>query len=627
MVMQSKFYIVLCVFWLLLPPLTMCQTVEVKEGFFFLDGKKFFIKGIGYEVGATPGILPWEHTFDPDQLHFDINRILSGGYNTIRTWAALTDEELTLLQQYDIKIIMGIWIDPHGDFADPGFIDNAKSIVTDVLNYSRSYDNIIAYLIMNEPLPEDIARAGYNETVFLWSQLINIIHTKHPDRPVCIANTCNGTFIDSQIFDFSAYNVYIYNPVTVNYLHGYMDYVSYLKQLSIPIKPLVITEYGLSVSPSGPGNWGYGGNSLIEQVQGDVFMYKSLVDGGASGSCIFNYSDGWWKSGNEFQHDDYAEEWFGLVEYTNLSDNLGQERPIWDAVKNFQSAIITQPHSSEIYNTKVPFEVFLNDTIERIEILLEDEIVYQKQVDSDYFLDTILFETQDVVDALLVFNCYAADNNLIKSEEKSILITTNELTLPTIDISIENDNFWQSGTVEVNYQINRESEFESDDRLDYVFYPHIGFDYGQSYNTIMPISDTYNFSSWHNISSVVDVFTVGAAFNITYNGFKKRIVNQLTLSRLNGSPNNVANEIEDALILSVFPNPAHNIISLKFDDKVLVVNFKYAIYNSMGAIVKHVSEVSMDQPIDIISLSPGVYYIEITLSDEPLSTVKKIVKI
>ena len=96
------------------------QHLEVKNDYFYIDGEKFFVKGIGYEIGALPGELPWEKTFNPNQLHFDIQRILSAGYNTIRTWAPFSNEELNLLQAYDIKIIMGIWIDPHADFSDPG---------------------------------------------------------------------------------------------------------------------------------------------------------------------------------------------------------------------------------------------------------------------------------------------------------------------------------------------------------------------------------------------------------------------------------------------------------------------------------------------------------------------------
>lgn len=610
---------------LLFPFLGLAQHVAIKNNSFYIDGQKFFVKGIGYEPGATPGKLPWERTFDPIQLRFDIQRILAGGFNTIRSWAPFTAQELDILQQYDIKIIMGIWIDPNGNFSDTTFVDEAKRIVTEVLSYSKNYDNIIAYLIMNEPLPSTIANAGYKETVTLWKDLINIIHSQHPNRPVSISNSSNGTFISSKVFDFSAYNVYIYNPVTVNYLHGYRDYIEYLNHLNHFRSPLIITEYGLSVSPNGPGHWGYGGNSLTEQLEGDLHMFKSLVDGGATGSCVFNYSDGWWKGGNEFIHNDNAEEWFGLIEYTSLTDNFGQERQVWKAVKAFQSAIITQPRSSEIYTTNVPVEVFMNDTVEWVEIMIDNQLIFRRQVFSNYLADTLHFAIYDKKDATLVFNCYDADNNLVKSEEKSILITAKELVLPTIKISLINDNYWQKGYADVYYQVNSSHDFTSSSRLDYIYYPHVGFDYGQKFQINLPPDTYFNFTTHHAIDANVDVFTVGAAFNVTYNSFKKRIVNQLTLSRINDLTDTA--DVQLSNCIRIYPNPVKEFFSVYNTDNNLAMHFSYAIFDNIGKLVKKTENAEWSKPISINTLSRGIYYIRIIPSGLFLPITKKIVKI
>ena len=536
--------------------------VEVKNNSFYIDGKKFFIKGIGYEIGALPGELPNERKFNPDQLHFDIRRILSGGFNTIRTWAAFTEQELEVLRQYDIKIIMGIWIDPAGDFSNTQFVDNAKTIVNDVLSYSKNYNNIIGYLIMNEPHPTAVLGAGYQHTVNLWTELVNIIHSQHPNRPVSIANTPNGTYIHPHIFDFSAYNVYIYNPVTVNYLHGYRNHIDYLQQLNSSDHPLIITEYGLSVSPTGPGGWGYGGNSLSEQESGDVYMYKSLVDGGANGACIFNYSDGWWKADDEFVHSDLPEEWFGLIEYSSLSDKQGHERPVWKAIRDFQSAIIAQPRSEEIYIDKVPVEIFFNDTIKKIKVLLEDKLIYQRDMTDDYLLDTLEINYKDVKDVRLVFNCYDDKNNLIKTEEKSILITATELTLPTLQLSV-NSNCWQPNQVNVTYKVTKSTDFTVSPTFDYVYYPHIGFDYGQKFSSIIGNQNQVEISGRHSISGNIDVFTVGAAFNIYYNGFQKRIFNQMTISRHDLSTGVEENTfVESSLAIRILGDPHSGSLTL-----------------------------------------------------------------
>ncbi|HYX05363.1 MAG TPA: T9SS type A sorting domain-containing protein [Bacteroidales bacterium] len=603
---------------------TNAQQVELKNNFFNLDGQKFFIKGIGYEAGALPGEVPWEKTFNPNQLRFDIERILSGGFNTIRTWAPFTKEELDVLKEYNIRIIMGIWIDPTGNFSNPSFVDAAEKTVNDVLSYSNDYDNIIAYLIMNEPLPDVIFGSGYDKTTALWGKLIDIIHAKHPGRPVSIANTCNGTYIDPNTFDFNAYNVYIYNPVTVNFLHNYRSYVKYLAQLDPAQLPLIITEYGLSVSPTGPGNLGYGGNSLTEQEEGILYMYKSLVDGGAGGSCVFNYSDGWWKAGDEFVHNDAPEEWFGLVEYANLEDNQGEKRPAWDAVRDYQSAIITQPVSAGIYTDSVTVEMFLNDTIDHVDILLNNSLLSQEHMESLYMIDTLVFAYNEMTDMTLVFNCYDADNSLVKSEKKNILIAPGEVNLPSIKI-ITNENIWQSGSVTVDYKINKSGGFTIDPTLDYIFYPHVGFDYGQRYQMAMPASDQATVTKQYDIGSNIDVFTIGAAFDIHFNTFMKRIANQATFTRTNVSVDEAENKIYSSDPVNIYPNPTTKFFSLSLSSSSESSVFDYVIYNTAGIIVREDHKIRWDCPVDVSSLLPGIYYILIETAKFKTSIAKKLV--
>ena len=107
--------------------------IELKNHFFYIDGVKFFIKGTGYEVGAYPGVVPWDRPFNQDVLESDLKRIVDGGFNTIRTWNAFTNQELQVVQKYNLKIIMGIWIDPAGDFSDPVFVNTSLQLIRNVL--------------------------------------------------------------------------------------------------------------------------------------------------------------------------------------------------------------------------------------------------------------------------------------------------------------------------------------------------------------------------------------------------------------------------------------------------------------------------------------------------------------
>jgi hypothetical protein len=97
---------------------------------------------------------------------------------------------------------------------------------------------------------------------------------------------------------------------------GYRGYVEDVKRRLTKDKPLVVTEFGLSVSEKGDGR-GYGGNTLEEQRDGVVALWDDVLSAGAAGGCAFMWIDGWWKSGDEARLDDGA------------CVALSNERPWW----------------------------------------------------------------------------------------------------------------------------------------------------------------------------------------------------------------------------------------------------------------------------------------------------------
>jgi len=598
--------------------------VELKEGFFFINDEKYFIKGIGYEVGAIPGQLPWEREFDEELLVFDMNRILSAGFNTIRTWGAFTDEELQVLSSFDIKIIMGIWIDPHGDFNDPSFVASAINEVNSVLSYSKNSPNIIAYIIMNEPLPETIFAAGYKNAVELWAQLIEIIHQEHPEIPVTIANTCNGTYIDPGTFDFSAYNVYPYNPATVNFSHKYLAYIEYLNGLRNDDKPLIITEYGLSVSPTGPGNWGYGGNTLQEQIDGIMYMYRALIDGGAAGSCVFNYSDGWWKGGNEYQHDDNPEEWFGLVEYQHLNDKYGTLRPVWEEVKTYLRAIVTSPKNAGIYYNEIPVEIFGSDTIQSVEIYRNNMLVYSGDFSGNYLTASISVTVNGMEDKTWDFIFYDEYNNILKEEQLTFLCSEMTVELPVITITTEPEIFEEPGVAEAIYNISYYEDFIHSDYINYTFYPHIGWDFGFTFSKSYPQSVSgYEFSNYHSFGDNAHVITFAAGFDIYYNSFSKRIYNQLTLP-VGYALGMDENPPEDFESFKLLPNPANDYFRIESSNQQLIP-VSYQLFDLFGNLIfAGTTQTAFHN--DIGFLQTGLYIVEVNFGSERCGVFKLIKK-
>ncbi len=99
-------------------------SIELKDNWYYLNGQRFFIKAIGYEIGARPGQHPYEEVRadDLDLLKFDLKVIKEGGYNTIRTWSEFSEAQLKLVQESGLKLIMGLEVNPEKDYGDPAFV-------------------------------------------------------------------------------------------------------------------------------------------------------------------------------------------------------------------------------------------------------------------------------------------------------------------------------------------------------------------------------------------------------------------------------------------------------------------------------------------------------------------------
>ncbi|OGU77863.1 MAG: hypothetical protein A2W11_00030 [Ignavibacteria bacterium RBG_16_35_7] len=509
--------------------LSIPQNLEIIDGWYYINGEKFFVKGIGYETHTRPGQVPWVYSFNPDLIQFDLNRIKSAGFNTIRTWGALTEEELQIVEQSGLKIIFGIWIDPQGNFSDTNFVAQVYNHVNDVLNYSANYNSIIGYLIMNEPQVQHIYNVGAQSLLNLWNQIINLIHNRHPGIPVSFSNTMIGDYINMEIFDFAAYNAYIYNPVTISNSHGYSGFLNYLKENRADNMPFIITEYGLSVSPGDTNNgYGYGGNTIEQQATGNLLMYRGLIDADAQGNCVFQYHDGWWKGGNEYVHDPNPEEWFGLIEFSGLNDIYGSPRPVWEMYGKYNKAIITNPKNEHIYKNVIPLEFFLTNEVASFNVVMNDSILYSNSINSSHYLDEFVLNLDDdIKDVTLDFHFFDSNTDTIKSESISILYTKNDIELPSLTIETLG-SFVPGSRNYVQMKVVTNSLFSIDNnKIDYVLHPHIGFDPGIVKSNLLTFNDSICIQfGYFDVPAETKVATFAAGITIRHGDFTKRIADQ-----------------------------------------------------------------------------------------------------
>ncbi len=528
---QFVFIAVFCVIQIL-----KVSGFEIRDDWYYIDGDKYFIKGLGYEPHTRPGQTPWEYQFNAATIQTDMQHINAAGFNTIRTWDALSEEELQVVNSSGLKILMGIWIDPHGAYGDPVFISDALNYVNRILDYSRDFECILAYIIMNEPQVADILSGGADALVDLWQNIISLVQDRHPGVPVTFSNTAVGDYIRSDLFQICAYNLYIYNPVLISNTHGYTEFCHIIKENRAVNKPFIITEFGLSVSPGTPGDtYGYGGNTLEQQTTGNLLMYRGLIDGGAQGGCVFQYHDGWWKAGNPDSHDPNPEEWFGLNEFDSYPTSIsGTARPVWQAFSKYNQAIVYQPQNGGIYPEKIPVELFLTEAVDNFTVSIDDSIIFTQKTPTQYFQAEIpLSHSCDVVDLQPVFRFYDNQDTLLKLETISILSAPGQITLPTLAIRSIPEDVNQAGTLHLIAELLMDSIFSiENNQLDYGYFPHLGFHPGEARQTEIQLQyNHWQFTDNFSITNETMVVTLGAGLTMHFGAFRKRISAQKILSR------------------------------------------------------------------------------------------------
>lgn len=526
----SKPFLLLNLAALLSHSALLSQAERIRDGHFYIDGQRFFVKGIGYETHTRPGQVPWVYRFDRALIELDLQRIKTAGFNTIRTWGALSEEELKLVQQSGLKILFGIWLDPEGPFGTSAYSQAALTEVRRVLAFSKKYDCILGYLIMNEPQVENIFKGDAAALASIWQNVTRLIAVEHPGVPVSFSNTIIGDFIRTDFWGFAAYNAYMYNPVTITASHGYAGYLELLKHARASNMPMVITEFGLSVSPPpvAPG-YGYGGNTLAQQSEGDLFMYRSLIDAGCDGGCVFQYHDGWWKGGKEWTHEATPEEWFGLFHFDDGAPKEGRARPVWDAFTIYNRALILSPRNGHIYTTPVPVELYCEAAVKRVHIYANDQHFTSLAVSGRVTTGELpLSDAGSMQDYQLRFEFVNEFAQVLKTETITLLCARPGTNVPSLTLTVTPLSLKANASATVILLAKSATGFTiKDNRIDYVFHPHIGFDPGEARNAKMTFSNnrwqgTYNFTVPTNCRAA----TFGAGFTVQKGNFSKRIYAQ-----------------------------------------------------------------------------------------------------
>jgi len=505
------------------------RKVEIKNGAYYINGEKTFINALGYEIGARPGQHPYKDVRKPEpaRVKKDLAAIKEAGFNAIRTWSELTEDEVKVVQESGLMLVYGIWILPDGDFDKQEFLIKAEQQVRKVMSWSKNYDCIITYLLMNEPMPAHIYNKGALNTFTMWKNLTGIIHEEHPGIPVTISNnSAIGEYLNENIFDVYGYNCYDYNEGLPGFTQGFSNHFNYLKKLNGQNKPVLVTEFGLSVSPLSFGGM-YGGNTRKQQAGHVIKNFGELLDSDVAGICPFYYADGWWKGGEPAVHNPVPEEWFGYWGYADGSDTIGYPRPVWYELKKYNQAIVASPRNHKIYTGLVPLEFYLSPAVNRAKVIWNDMVVFDKPVTAGHFTGEIDFKEEGITDRELILEFYNNEGELLKWESVIVLTSNQPVKLPEIGLTLNADNLDKVKNFVVRIDFQKDSVFSFDKNLRLLFSHHVGWNPGEHRTIVInPGLQTFSFNENYVIPDESLLLNVAAGLDIKYGKFVKRIYNQ-----------------------------------------------------------------------------------------------------
>ena len=414
--------------------------IELIGDSIYIDGKKFFIKGIGYSP-YRPG--DWPGSKVPLEIvEADFKRIKEAGFNTLRVWDTMLEEQLKLAEKYGLKVMQAVGLKPDADFGYSGFIRLAESKVRQMCRRSKNHPNVIMYLLMNEPHADAVLKSGIDKTLNLYKRLIDIIRKEDPNRPISMTNAYWTLWLDQSIWDVVSFNSYSYCDFARDI--GYANFVKNLKSIHSEGRPFLVTEFGLSVSPEGSGKGSYGGNTEEEQAEGLVTYFRELIDGGAAGGCVFEWNDEWWKAGNPAVHDADAEEWFGIIGIEKKGNPIGTPRKAYYDLKEELKLVVTKPTEGHRVLDNIDIEINTSPGIFKVQYRIDGgEWIYLFKRE-DWWRETIDASSMQTGLHLLTIKGLDGEReiirkvNIIKCKDRKDLLSPIHIELTTDKESYKN---------------------------------------------------------------------------------------------------------------------------------------------------------------------------------------------
>jgi beta-galactosidase/beta-glucuronidase len=259
--------------------------------FLFLDGKKFFVKGVTYGAFA-PNSQGLQFPERP-QIEQDFQLMREAGINSILTYTVPALSLLDLAQEHEIRVIVNIpWMGHVCFLEERGYRKQVRQKVREAVRSLGRHPAILMHCVAKELPPQIVRWHGARKVEKFLEELYLEAKEEDPDSLVTYTNFPTTEYLELPFVDVFTFNVY---------LHHRCQFSAYLARLQhlAGERPLVLTEFGMC-------SFRHTERGQAETIN---WQLEEAFAQGLAGAVVFGWTDPF------FQDGCLVEEWgFGLVD-------------------------------------------------------------------------------------------------------------------------------------------------------------------------------------------------------------------------------------------------------------------------------------------------------------------------
>lgn len=306
-----------------------------------LDGSVFEVRGMCYQptpIGEDPSAgAPYGDYFTAgyaDLWTRDFENLRLMGANVVRIygWTIGADHSAFLNAAYNngsqsLYVLVNKWISPWTDWSNTNAVNALISDWEAIALELKDHPTVMGFLIGNETN----AQEGNGDDPVYWQAINTIagaVKAVAPNKLVSVAITDALDQVQSRDasmthLDFWAIQVYRGS----SFLSFFTDYEA------LSSKPLIITEFGYDAYDA-VSSAEFADDAALP-ADAMEFLWKEIRYNRpiASGGCVFEYADEWWKAGSPGTHDaptgwpapfvdgEGNEEWWGIFRIVDNGSN------------------------------------------------------------------------------------------------------------------------------------------------------------------------------------------------------------------------------------------------------------------------------------------------------------------